>query len=414
MQLAKRRKTENHVGVLLDFGSTMAREFARGIMRYSRIHGPWVILADFRSPLSPASLQLPCRGVIGMFYDPSVIAWYQKQSIPIVNLSSGMPEQNLPTVRADNRLSGCIAAEHLIERGFGHLAFIGKDDGAQQMRREGFIDAAAQAGVRAQQFQNDAGGGDWSQSPGKLGPWLLSLPKPIGVMAGDEMTGWTVIGTSLDNGLEVPEEVAVISAGNEEIVCESSDVPLTSVLFPGERIGFEGATLLDRLMHGQSAPVEPLCIPPVYVATRQSTDILAIDDKDIARAVRYIREHACNGIGVMDVMRDVPVDRRWLERQFRKRLGRSLMEEIYRVRINRARMMLSESEIPLPKVAEQCGFGQIKSFGLLFRQMTGWTPAAFRRNFRHRPQQPQYFSQTSDPGNHPPSTKESIPTDRLT
>lgn len=385
------RDSETHVGVLIDLGLPIARDFARGILRYSRLHGPWVLLVEFHSPMT--SLQLPCQGVVGMFYDASVLAWYREKKIPIVNMSSSLPELGLATVRADNEASGRMGAEHLLERGFANLAFIGRNDGAPQLRRQGFVQAVQAAKHTCHEYRNEAGHGDWTVSPHTLGPWLLSLPKPVGIMCGDEMTGWTVIGTSLDYGLDVPEEVAVLSAGNEEILCEASDVPLTSVAFPGERVGFEAAALLDRLMRGQPAPAEPMLIPPTGVVTRQSTDILAIDDADVARSVHFIRGHACQGIGVEDVLREVPVDRRWLERQFRKRLNRSVMEEIYRVRINRARLILTDSEIPLPDIATQCGFSQMKSFGALFRKMTGWTPAAFRRTFRNRPSPQRLFTQ---------------------
>jgi LacI family transcriptional regulator len=162
-------------------------------------------------------------------------------------------------------------------------------------------------------------------------------------------------------------------------VCELSDPPLSSVAFNPERVGFEAAALLDRLMARRARPREPLLVPPLAVSTRQSTDVLAIDDADVAKAIHYIRRHALEGITVEDILDEVPLSRRALEHRFRRRLGRTPKEEIQRLRLDEAKNLIASTDLPLARISDRLGFHQPAYLSAVFKRETGATPAEYRR-----------------------------------
>ena len=182
----------------------------------------------------------------------------------------------------------------------------------------------------------------------------------------------------------MPEQVAVLAADNDELLCEACVPSLSGIALTSERIGFEAAKLLDRLMHGERPPKAPLLLEPTGVVTRQSTDTLAVDDPDLARAVAFIRRHATDPIQVQDVLREVPVSRRWLERRFREVLGRGPAAEIRRVRLARAKRLLAETDMPVPKVARAAGFGSREYLAAVFKSELNLSPRQYRNRTQPR------------------------------
>ena len=149
-----------------------------------------------------------------------------------------------------------------------------------------------------------------------------------------------------------------------------------------ERIGYEASALLDALMAGKNPPEQPLCVAPSGVITRRSTEVLAVEDRHIAASVRFIREHACEGIDVGDILTAVPLSRSTLERRFVKALGRSPKDEILRVRLNRAKQLLAETDFTLPLIAEKVGFEHPEYLSVIFKKKSGVTPGQFRAESR--------------------------------
>src|SRR5204863_7291491 len=181
-------------------------------------------------------------------------------------------------------------------RGFRHLAYCGvRGERWSELRLDGV--RAVAAGATASLAVHPSGG-KWGASQERLKRWILGLPRPLGLAAANDIHGLRALDACRRAGRAVPEEVAVVGADDDAELCELSDPPLSSVAFNPERVGYEAAALLDRLMNRQSPPREPLLVPPLAVSTRQSTDILAIDDPDVARAIHYIRRHAFEGISV--------------------------------------------------------------------------------------------------------------------
>ena len=179
----------------------------------------------------------------------------------------------------------------------------------------------------------------------------------------------------------MPDHVAILGVNNDKALCEAAWPPQSSVDTQFERMGYEAAKLLDRALSGEELSPEErwVKLPPAGVAKRLSTSMLALDSPQLVDAVRFIREHACDPCNVQDVLRHVPVNRRWLEREFHTQLGRTPHEEIQRVRIETACQMLRQPDLTIPYIAHRCGYSAAQTFNKVFRAVTGTSPAAYRR-----------------------------------
>jgi LacI family transcriptional regulator len=212
-----------------------------------------------------------------------------------------------------------------------------------------------------------------------LAAWLRGRPKPLGLVAANDLHGFRALDACRRAALAVPEEVAVVGADEDPELCELSDPPLSSVRFDAEGAGYEAAALLDRLMRGRAAPGAPTRVPPLGVTARQSTDMLAIDDPGVARAIHEIRRRAFEGVKVGDLVSGLPLSRRALEHRFRKLLGRTPKEEIQRLRLERAKDLLATTKLPVERIAERLGYHQAAYFSAAFRRETGVAPGRWRR-----------------------------------
>ena len=219
-----------------------------------------------------------------------------------------------PHIRSDHRAEGVLAAEHLLERGFTSFAYFGYPQFAWsrdcQRRFSARLRGAGYSCHEYRQAQRVSWGlqqESWEMDVEGVARWITSLPKPLGLMAGNDFRGVQALDGCRRAGIAVPEMVAVIAVNNEELACELAYPPLSSVVPNARSIGYEAAALLDRLMRGEPEPANPIAIRPVEIVTRLSTDISAIVDRDVAEATRFIRENACEGIKVADVLSRVPV-----------------------------------------------------------------------------------------------------------
>jgi LacI family transcriptional regulator len=180
----------------------------------------------------------------------------------------------------------------------------------------------------------------------------------------------------------VPDEVAVIGVDNDEILCNLSSPPLSSVDINTQQVGYEAAALLERMMAGRSAPKQPLLLAPHGVVSRESTDVLATEDRELAAAIRHIREHACEGLRVKDFAKWTNLSRREMERRMRKLIGRSPKEEITRIQLERAKRLLTETDLAAGVIGEKCGFVEPKYFSQVFHTKIGLPPGAYRRKVK--------------------------------
>lgn len=395
MKKTARYSGRPRVALLIESSRAYGRGLLLGVAKFVREHGRWSIFLQERSlgDVSPGWLkEWEGDGIIARVENRPMAEAIRRLGLPAVDVRYLLPNLAMPSIRTDDEAVARVASEHLLERGFRHFAFCGFD-GADysDIRRDSFAERIAQAGFRCHAFEDPqkprrASTLEYEEHGLKyedlVASWLKDLPKPIGLMACNDIRGQQVLNACRAIGVAVPDEVAVIGVDNDEVLCDLSDPPLTSVIPNTERIGYEAAALLDRMMAGARAPKHPIFIEPAGIVTRRSTEVLAIEDRHIAAAVRFIREHACEGIDVSDVLRAVPLSRSTLERRFGRALGRSPKDEILRVRLNRAKQLLVQTDFSLALVAEKVGFEHTEYLSVIFKKKTGLTPGQFRTQSR--------------------------------
>ena len=211
--------------------------------------------------------------------------------------------------------------------------------------------------------------------------WLKSLPKPVGLMACNDYRGRQVIEACKTAGILVPEEVAVLGVDNDEVICNLANPPLSSIQLNVRRAGYEAAELLDKLMSDKEVTSQKIDVLPTHVITRQSTDIMAISDREVASALRFIRKHSREPIQVSDVARAVALTSRSLQRKFRSVLNRSVHNEISYARMERISQLLIETHLPISLIASEFGFSDVAHMARSFRKIKGTTPLAFRKKY---------------------------------
>lgn len=372
--------------LLVETSLVYGRGVLRGIRRYLVAHGAWSLYLEQRELQAepPAWLaRWDGDGVISRSTTPELARQLRRRGLPTVDLTDIHGDLGLPHLWTDHEQVGELAAQHLLERGFRHFGFCGFSGHNWSARRcDGFRRAVEAAGGSLSAIDLAWGTSareTWESQQETLTGWLRELPRPVGILAANDMRGQHVLEACRRLALAVPEEVAVVGVDNDELLCELCDPPLSSVVPNPERIGYEAAALLDGWMRGTRPPQTEYVVPPLGVVTRQSTDVLAIGDPLIAAAVRYIREQACQGISVSDVLRHVPASRSVLERRFRKYLGRSPQEEIRQVQLKRTRQLLVETELPLERIAALVGFAHPEYLSVVFKRETGLSPGRYRQ-----------------------------------
>lgn len=384
------------VALLIESSRAYGRGLLLGIAKYVREHGAWSITLQEQSLCDdiPDWLEKRWRGdgIITRLDNPKMVGLIRRLRLPVVYLRTVPPEFEAPAVMTNNAAAARLAFEHLRVRGFRHYAFCGFD-GADysDTRRDHFVQFVTAAGLRCHVFEGVKHRHNAStvtyereglRDGERVARWIRGLPKPVGVMVCNDMRGQQLLDACRAVGAGVPDQVGVVGVDNDEVLCDLSDPPLSSVEPDMERIGFEGAVLLDQMMAGKKPPLAPIRIDPKGVVARRSTEVLAIEDGHIATVIRFVREHACEGIDVSDLVKVVPLSRSTLERRFVKVIGHSPKDEIMRVRLNRAKQLLADTSLPIEFVAEKVGLEHTEYLSRIFKKKVGLTPSRFRSQSR--------------------------------
>jgi LacI family transcriptional regulator len=394
--MAQRERTtlrgRPHVALIVETSLGAGREILRGIAQYVREHGPWSIYHEPRNLEDSAPTWLKGwrgDGIIVRLQNKRITSAVVDAKLPAVDVLGAMPHPAVPLVHVRDASISRLAAEHLLERGFRNFGYCGIE-GANwsKQREEAFVGLVGQAGCACSVYHLPAVSRtdhSWEAEQQDLAEWVSQLPRPAGVMVCHDPRGQRVLEACRRANVTVPEEVAVIGVDNDEPICEVSAPPLSSVIPDFRGIGYQAAALLDRLMHGEPQPEGPMYLEPLGVAARLSTDALALEDRDVADAMRFIRQHACDRIGVEDVAKHVSLSRSVLKRRFRKSLDRSVHDEIIRVRIKRVQELLAQTDLPIGLIAQKTGFRHQEYLGVAFRAQVGQTPGAYRRQYQSGP-----------------------------
>lgn len=378
------------IGLVIAHALDFYREILRGVKSFAVERPNWLL-----TPIAPEiraiklARPLRCDGYLAHVFTRPLARALMALRKPLVSVAGVLPDLPIPRVVVDHAEAGRMAARHFLERGVRQFGFVGYPGHEFAMERErGFREVVGAAGLavavfheRTQRIHDPTGLWRWNQP---LIEWLTSLPKPVGVLASNDVQGAQVSEYCRQLGLRVPDDVAIVGVDDDDLLCELSRPSQSSVALPGERIGYEAALLLDRWLSGSLPKRTSVVLPPIGVVVRQSSDLIAVPDPQVSAALRFIQAHASRGIRVTDVLREVPVARRALERRFRKWLQRSISEEIRRVRVERCKQLLSGTDLAIGTVAAMAGFHDGRQLSIRFGQATGMTPSAFRRRFRLR------------------------------
>lgn len=383
------------VALILGQDLGYCRAVLRGVQSFANAHESWV----FRDAAPGMAVVRALRdwqpaGIIAHLFDPEVAAALRELGKPLVNVTSTL-NLDFPLVEVDHIAIGEMAAEHFLHAGFRNFGYFGSQTAGFSIgREEGFRRRLARAGFtcaskHVEYLPRPSPDLSWSEVDESVQDWLLELPKPVAIMASNDVPARELAEICRITGLHIPEQVALIGVDDDVLECGLACPPLSSIAIPGERVGYEAARMLSSMMAGDPPPQRNVFLPPKGVVVRQSSDIVAVDDPDVSQALRYIRMHGCEQIGVDDVLAATAVSRRKLERQFQRVLQRTIFEEIRRVRIEKAKRLLATTDMPMPAIAAASGFDGARRLSVVFRQVTGQTPTAYRAQFRLQEPLPQ-------------------------
>ncbi len=379
-----------HVALILESSSPYQRKIVRGVAAYVHEKGGWSLYVE-DEPLDklPNLRTWHGQGIITGFSERRYVEAVRGLSIPVVGVEGGYgwyePDSGIPYFSTNDEAVARMAAEHLIDQGYPRLAFCGmprnRHNAWSYKRARAFRQAAREAKRPCSIYTGrHLTTRKWIELQRGLVKWLRSLKKPVGIMAANDARARHILEACRTIGARVPEEIAVVGVDNDELMCELTDPPLSSVEQGARQVGYAAAALLDQMMSGKKAPRIENYVNPERIVCRRSTDALAMEDSDVAAAVRFIRDHACEHIRVANILKVVGMSRSTLEVRFRQIMGRTVHDEIQRTMIAHAQQLIVEGQLTLKQVAAKAGFAHIQHMTTLFRRCVGQTPSVFRRN----------------------------------
>ncbi len=375
------------IGLLVETSREFGRQLIMGVARYSRIHGPWTFYKepiDLKSAI-PSLTRWKPDGLI--IRDSLITEELLKMKIPtILAIHCSSHSHKFPVIRTDSASIAEMASKHLIEKGLKNFAFCGFKD----------YDWSEQRGLNFCKFNEDAGysthvyvppacipNNEWEYEHKYISKWINDLPKPIGIFACNDDRGQHILEVCKESNLKVPEDVAVVGVDNDPLICDISDPPLTSIALNVEPAGYEAAKLIDNMIEGREVSNEHILVTPSLLVQRQSSDILAVDDADVAQAIQFIINNAKNKILVEDVVRITRISKRTLERKFKQTIHRSIYNEIQFVRIGLISKLLIETNLSISKITSLFDFTDMEHISRYFKREKGVGLREFRKY--HKP-----------------------------
>ncbi|MFO0787895.1 MAG: XylR family transcriptional regulator [Pirellulales bacterium] len=377
------------IALLLGQDLGYCRDILRGIQAYSLHKLDWV----FRDAPPDRRFLAPLRewrphGIIAHLFNPELVESLKRCQRPVVNTTSTLADCSFPLVEVDHEQVGQMAAQYFIDRGYTNFGYYGSSRaGFSVCREQGFRHIVEQYGgtvysCHADYLPRPSFETSWRRVDRKVQHWLRKLNKPVAIFCSNDVPARDLAETCVASGFKVPEQVALLGVDNDDAECRLARPQLSSVEIPSEQIGYEAARILDQILSGEPAPTKPIFLPPIRVVSRQSTDTTAVLDHDVRNALAYIRSHYSMHIGVEQVSRGIAVGRRNLERKMSKHLGRTVLQEIQRMRIEAAQQLLAETDLSMASVAVQVGFSNARRMATIFQQQVGTTPSKLRRDMR--------------------------------
>jgi LacI family transcriptional regulator len=378
--------------LLIDFAEEYSKSLLRGISRYSRDHGPWSFCRMplfYRETMGTDGIlqwakEWGAHGIIGQLYNDSEVEKFVQAGIPVIAQDFKERFKEIPNITGNYHETGKIGAEYFLKKGFKHFAFYGfKNIVWSRERAEGYEKRLQEAGYEVHYFEHRKSRSRdlWYYKPSSLSRWLKALPKPIALMTCDDNQGQHITEACRHAGIRIPEEVAVLGVDNDEMLCTFSDPPLSSISLDTEKGGYETARLIEQLIKHGNHDFYDIIVKPTQVVTRQSTNIYATNDKYIATALRYIHQNVDKNLNVEQVLEQVPLSRRSLEKRFQQITGYPVYEYIYSLRIEKFTQKLLETDMTIFEIALDLGLNDSKNIARQFKQIKGCTPVEYRKKY---------------------------------
>ena len=362
----------------------------RGIGDYCRNHEPWILLR--RPPLyleekeSILGELLNC-GIDGIITRmPEHITKITSRRIPVILARSLKQHSKIPMIVSDSEAIGKLGADHFLHRGFKHFAFCGYDDMPwSQIRKRNFSEKITASGFKVFTFDQSKAAAKHSRNKELylLGEWLISLPKPVGLMTCSDDCSKDVLEICQLEGIKVPFEVAILGVDDDDLICNLPYIHLSSIKLNYQRAGYEAAKLLNSLMNGEKMCGQRIDIHPLDVVERQSTDITVIEDNEVSRAIQFIDQNARKAIQVADVVNATLLSRRNLYIRFKKAVGHSLYSEIRRSRAKEVARALLDTNMSVTQIAQSLDFWGVDHISRFFRKAAGMSPLAYRKKYKN-------------------------------
>ncbi len=380
------------VAVLLESSHETSRGMLRGILRYVRLNGPWalhLVPGGARDQRLPEAGAWRGSGIIARVPNARIASEIVTARLPTVIidpldpfLAPSHPLSRCCRVRCDSQAVARLAADHLFAGGFTHFAFAGSPTATNwsRWRQEAFVSRLAEHNHACAIYPgpSDPNCAEWERERAAMCLWLVQLPKPVAMFTANDARGRQVLDACLAADLPVPYQVAVLGVNNDELICETSQPPLSSVAVDIEHAGYAAAELLDQLMRDVSYKPRIITYQPAGVVSRASTERVPVTDRLVIRALEYIRINAGLNIRVSDVAGHLGVTRRWIEKRFAGELDRSVLDEIQRVRFETVRGLVSQTSLAFSEIARRCGFTSSNHLGIIFKAHFGATMSAYR------------------------------------
>lgn len=385
------------VALIYDATSAYDLKVMTGVAAYLREGAPWSVYLEetaLKDQRLPDLASWRGDGVIANFDHPRVVRAVRASGLATVAFGSGYgwyePGSGIPYLFTNNREIARLAADHLLDRGFRSFAYYGgvatRVNGWSVERERAFLERVKGRGRSCSVYRDrDAVGRNWTSAQRALGQWLRALPKPVGLMAENDRRARLALEACRSAGLRLPGEVAVIGVDNDDLLCHLSTPLLSSVEQGSRRIGYEAAALLERIMSGARPRRRSVVVDPTGVVARGSTDVLAVADRAVAEAMRYITDRAGEGIAAQEVADAAAVSRSGLDARFKRELGLTVRAAIRKTQLDRALRLTSETGLSLKEVAARTGFRSVQHMTTLFREAFGSPPARYRRAMMRTP-----------------------------
>lgn len=371
-----------HVALLIETSNAYGRGLLLGVKNYLVANPGWSIYLGEHGRQETDLSWLDSwhgDGVIARIENEQTAEHVRELGLPAIDLSAARLAPELSTVETNDDVIAQWAVEHFAVRGIKHFAYCGDSRFAWSVNRgTRFAEHVRARGLVASDFKM-VPSGTLATNRRAMADWLRNLPKPVGVLACYDIAGQELLEACKIAGLDVPDSVSVIGVDNDELMCNLTSPPLSSIQTDAVGTGFLAASLLDQMMWGAVLPPELRLIHPLRVVTRESSDLMSVSDPIVAKALQLIRSRADEGVAVTTIQRAVGLSRRSLDYRFLSALGRTVHEEVTRVRMDRLADLLIATDWTLPQLAERLNFSHSEYMGVAFKKFTGKSPGEYRR-----------------------------------